>query len=69
MPAMATMAAANPQPAASIHDTRMPTRRAESGFCAAARIANPIGVKRKNEYSAASTTIITRNVPSSCAEK
>ncbi len=69
MPATAPIAAARPQPTASIHDTRMPTSRAESGFCAAARIARPIGVKRKNANSASSTASITRNEPNSCAEK
>ena len=42
------LAAARPQPIASIQPTRMPTRRLETGFCAAARIASPSGVKVKN---------------------
>src|SRR2546422_925135 len=36
MPATAPTAAARPQPSASIQPTRMPTRRLDSGFCAAA---------------------------------
>ena len=44
MPAMAPMAAARPQPRPSIQLTRMPTSLAESGFCAAARIARPTEV-------------------------
>ena len=49
IPATAPTAAARPQPSASIQPTRMPTRRLETGFCAAARIARPSGVKRKNK--------------------
>ena len=49
MPATAPIAAASPQPSASIEPTRIPTRRAEPGFSAAARIARPSGVKRKNK--------------------
>jgi hypothetical protein len=30
--------------------TRTPHSRAESGFCAAARIANPVAVKRKKQH-------------------
>ena len=41
-------AGARPQPIASIHPTRMPTSRLDTGFCAAARMARPSGVKRKN---------------------
>ena len=41
IPAVAPIAAASPQPSASIQPTRMPTSRLESGFCAAARIASP----------------------------
>ena len=51
IPAIAPIAAASPQPSASIQPTRMPTSRLESGFCAAARIASPSGVKRKNANS------------------
>ena len=63
------MAAANPHPMPSIHDTRMPTSRADSGFWAAARMARPTGVKRKNENRAASTHSITAIVPNSWALK
>ena len=48
IPATAPMAAARPHPSASIQPTRMPTSFADAGFCAAARIASPSGVKRKN---------------------
>ena len=41
MPAIEPIAAAMPQPSAVIHDTRMPTSRAEAGLAAAARIARP----------------------------
>ena len=68
MPATAPTAAARPQPSASIQPTRMPTRRLDSGFCAAARIAKPSGVKRKKAYSSASTASVTPMAPSSCAE-
>ena len=37
-------AAAIPQPSATIQPTRMPTRRADSGFAAVARIASPMRV-------------------------
>src|SRR5204863_525006 len=37
MPATAPTEAARPQPRASIQPTRMPTRRLDSGFCAAAQ--------------------------------
>ena len=41
MPATAPKVAASPQPSASIQLTRMPHRRLETGFWAAARIASP----------------------------
>ncbi|CKZ67265.1 Uncharacterised protein [Mycobacterium tuberculosis] len=44
MPAMAPMALAMPQPSAIIQLVLMPTRRADSGSEAAARIARPIRV-------------------------
>ena len=47
MPAVAPIAAARPQPIASMRPTRMPQSRAETGFCAAARMAKPVEVKRK----------------------
>ena len=43
IPATAPTSAARPQPSASIQPTRMPTRRLEAGFCAAARMASPSG--------------------------
>ena len=68
MPAIAPIAAARPQPSASIQPTRMPTRRLDTGFCAAARIARPSGVKRKKANSSSSTTSVTPIAPSSCDE-
>ena len=68
MPATAPTAAASPQPSASIQPTRMPTSRLESGFSAAARIARPSGVKRKNTYSSASTINVTSNAPIWCGD-
>src|SRR5207248_10280120 len=65
MPATAPIAPASPQPSASIQPTRMPTSRLDTGFCAAARIASPSGVKRKNTNSSASTTMVTPIDPSS----
>ena len=50
------MAAARPQPSASIQSTRTPASRAEAGFCAAARMASPSGVKRKKANSASSSS-------------
>jgi hypothetical protein len=44
----------------------MPTSRLEVGFCAAARIASPSGVKRKNRYKSTSTTRVTAIAPASC---
>ena len=64
MPATAPMAAAKPQPRPNIQLTRMPTSLAESGFCAAARMAKPTLVKRKNAKSANSTTKSTPAEPS-----
>ena len=46
-PATAPNTAASPQPSASIQLTRMPASRLDTGFCAAARMASPRGVKRK----------------------
>ena len=59
MPATAPNTAARPQPSASIQPTRMPTSRLDTGFCAAARIARPSGVKRKKRKSSSSTTSVT----------
>ena len=47
MPATAPTRAASPHPIASIQPTRMPHRRLDTGFWAAARIASPSVVKRK----------------------
>ena len=41
MPATAPTRAARPQPMASIHPTRTPHSRLDTGFCAAARMARP----------------------------
>ncbi|MNH32383.1 hypothetical protein D3C79_928210 [compost metagenome] len=48
--------------------TLMPTSRDEAAFCAAARIARPRGVKRKNENSATTTSSVTTMAPTSCAD-
>ena len=48
MPATEPIAAAMPQPSAVIQPTRMPASRADSGLAAAARIASPMRVWRKN---------------------
>ncbi len=53
-PATAPTAAASPQPSASIQSTLMPASRADVGFCAAARMARPSGVKRKKANRASS---------------
>ena len=58
IPAIEPIAAASPQPSASVQPTRMPTSRLDTGFCAAARIARPSGVKRKNTKIIASTTSV-----------
>ena len=68
IPAIAPIAAARPQPSASIQPTRMPTSRLETGFCAAARIARPSGVKRKKTNSSSRTTSVIAIEPSSCDE-
>ena len=49
MPATAPIAEAMPQPSAIIHEVLTPTRRADSGNAAAARIARPILVNWKNK--------------------
>ena len=41
----------------------MPTSRADSGIEAAARIASPIGVKRKNRNSSTSSISVTPIMP------
>ncbi len=66
MPATAPTEAARPQPSASIQSTRTPTRRAICGFCAAARMASPSGVKRKKANSRPSTIRVTSTTPSWC---
>ncbi|HEU0222150.1 MAG TPA: terminase gpA endonuclease subunit [Paracoccaceae bacterium] len=49
---MAPIAEAMPQPSAVIQPTRMPTRRADSGLPAAARMARPMRVRRKKSVRA-----------------
>ena len=63
MPATAPIKAAIPQPSANIQDTRIPTKRADSGLNAAARIARPSGVKRKKQNTESSTTSVTEIDP------
>ena len=50
IPLTAPSTAAKPQPSASSHDVRTPSRRAAAGFSAPARIARPSFVKRKNSH-------------------
>ena len=66
MPATAPTAAASPQPSASIQSTRMPASRADAGFWAAARIARPSGVRRKNANSPMSSATSTTIIPTWC---
>ena len=54
-----SIVAANPQPKADIRPTRMPTSRLDTGFRAAARIANPRGVKRKKRNTRIKTANVT----------
>ena len=69
MPATAPIAPARPQPSISIRPTLMPTSRDDGAFCAAARIARPSGVKRKNVNSAATMQRATKIVPTWCGDK
>jgi hypothetical protein len=48
-PATDPIAAASPQPSASIQPTRTPTNRDDTGLSAAARMARPRLVCRKNK--------------------
>src|SRR4051812_15255922 len=63
MPAMEPMADAMPQPSAIIQDVLMPTRRADSGNEAAARIARPIRVYWKKMNSRISSNPVTPIMP------
>src|SRR5215510_9639310 len=65
IPETAPIAAARPQPSASIQLTRTPTRRLASGFTAAAREASPSFVKRKKTQSNATAPRETAIVPRS----
>ena len=69
MPATAPTRAASPQPSASIQDTRMPQRRLEAGFWAAARMASPSVVKRKKTQMRKSMIKVTPMAPRSCGPK
>jgi len=44
----------------------MPTSRLDTGFRAAARIANPSGVKRKKRNTRIKTANVTAIIPTSC---
>ena len=44
----------------------MPTSRLDTGFRAAARIANPRGVKRKKRITRIKTANVTAIIPTSC---
>ncbi len=63
MPAIEPIAAAMPQPSAIIHEVLMPTRRADSGNEAAARIASPIRVYWKKKNSRISSSTVTPIMP------
>src|SRR3954451_6840734 len=63
MPAIEPIAAAMPQPSAIIQEVLMPTRRADSGKEAAARIARPIRVYWKKKNSIASSSTVTPIMP------
>src|SRR5690242_5169167 len=68
-PATAPSAAARPQPSAIVQLTRTPTSRLESGLRAAARIARPSFVKRKNAQSKRTAPSETAMIPRSAIEK
>src|SRR6185312_7261883 len=63
MPAIAPMAEAMPQPSAIIQLVLMPTRRADSGTEAAARIARPMRVYWKKKYRPSSSSTVTPIMP------
>ena len=65
MPAVAPIAAGKPQPMASMRPTGMPHSRADAGFCAAARMASPVEVKRKKTNRRTSITSVTAITPRS----
>ena len=65
IPAVAPIAAAKPQPIASMRPTRIPQSRAETGFCAAARMAKPVEVKRKKTNKRTSMISVTAMTPRS----
>src|SRR3954454_4296265 len=68
-PATAPRPAARPQPRAIVQLTRMPARRLESGFRAAARIASPILVNRKKSQRTNTAPSETAMIPKSAIEK
>src|SRR3954451_7340150 len=64
-PATAPSAVASPQPSAIVQLTRMPVRRLDSGFWAAARIARPSFVNRKKSQSTSTASSETPMIPRS----
>ena len=68
IPDTAPRLAAKPQPAAYIHPTRTPISRLATGAIAAARMARPIFVKRKNSQSTITVTSVTAMTPTSWCE-
>src|SRR5947207_11633484 len=68
-PATAPSAVARPQPSAIIQLTRIPVRRLDSGFSAAARIARPSFVNRKKNQSRSTASNETPMIPRSEIEK
>src|SRR6266542_6942049 len=68
-PATAPSAVASPQPSAIVQLTRIPVKRLDSGFSAAARIASPSFVNRKKSQSTSTATSETPMIPRSEIEK
>src|SRR5438552_16654151 len=68
-PATAPSAVARPQPSAIVQLTRIPVRRLDSGFSAAARIASPSFVNRKTSQSTSTVSSETPMIPRTETEK
>src|SRR6266567_7763339 len=68
-PATAPSAVASPQPSAIVQLTRIPVKRLDSGFSAAARIASPSFVNRKKSQSTSTASSETPMIPRSEIEK
>src|SRR3954463_6794538 len=68
-PATAPSPVARPQPMAIVQLTLIPVSRLDSGFSAAALIASPSFVKRKNSQSKSTASKETPMIPRSAIEK